>query len=672
MNDKDLRTKLIRLAHQKPGLRAHLLPLLAQAKQASAVRGDLIEAYVPYLKSPDYEDDLKHEVPDIIGNVAASVAASVLGNIVNKGGLVTVGAKFKPFKTIGSNTHEGGRKLEDNYGYDLGYYGYTIEYPKQVVLGGVFNLDLDTLWVAEHASRKYLKGNPPLAGMFLQEVIKGISVALAGEAKDFNAQRNLLYYTASLDVEEWLYEKFKIDIDVSTTYYGEDGEEEEANESYSPKVTFRFIVGDLALTPEFSGTKLKVKAILPVELRDPDVLAPRRPRLFYAVEGDTLIGPSTSRVAARYLIALVVPFRRDRAYAEMVAFTKRAKDLAAKVEAVGPLLAKGDAQLSDVGVSDAKVPFWDSETLFYRMEGTLRGRKDKAEGDDLPNDYWAQLRYDIQSFGYTLTEMRKQLEKLSRWAGELAEVLWTGDIEQNRVYYGDDGLTDAEVRALQGAVEAAQALVASAARMGQRIERTLTEPAFGKQPNDRQDVETLYHASINARKLLQSGFDRSLPNESSSAGLGGSQSIGGGRRGISFTDDLYVAKEIARVLKEVVMVARGDVGWNQIMGWVARSGKERQILAHYANYRAEGGFDDEEKAMALYLSYLNFSGRYDPKFFGVGGPKGMVAKFKGVNIRDVGYIVARVDLTDPDIVYGSGEREWRVPPEAVLKVTKFV
>ena len=37
MNDKNLRTKLIRLAHANPHLRADLLPLLAQTKMASAI-----------------------------------------------------------------------------------------------------------------------------------------------------------------------------------------------------------------------------------------------------------------------------------------------------------------------------------------------------------------------------------------------------------------------------------------------------------------------------------------------------------------------------------------------------------------------------------------------------------------------------------------------------------
>ena len=75
--------------------------------------------------------------------------------------------------------------------------------------------------------------------------------------------------------------------------------------------------------------------------------------------------------------------------------------------------------------------------------------------------------------------------------------------------------------------------------------------------------------------------------------------------------------------------------------------------------------------MGLYLSYLNLSERYDPKFF-VGGAKGMVKKFKRVNPKDIGYIKATVDTTFPGTMYGKGEREIRVPPDAVLSVDKFI
>lgn len=46
MSDPTLRAKVIRLAHAKPELRPHLLPLLAQSKQAS---GDLLVLHSKYM-----------------------------------------------------------------------------------------------------------------------------------------------------------------------------------------------------------------------------------------------------------------------------------------------------------------------------------------------------------------------------------------------------------------------------------------------------------------------------------------------------------------------------------------------------------------------------------------------------------------------------------------------
>lgn len=80
---------------------------------------------------------------------------------------------------------------------------------------------------------------------------------------------------------------------------------------------------------------------------------------------------------------------------------------------------------------------------------------------------------------------------------------------------------------------------------------------------------------------------------------------------------------------------------------------------------------DPVTAMGLYLSYLNFSGRYDPKFFGVGA-KGLVARFRGLNPKNIGYITATINMADPHITYGKGEREFRVPPEAILSVDRFI
>jgi len=47
-------------------------------------------------------------------------------------------------------------------------------------------------------------------------------------------------------------------------------------------------------------------------------------------------------------------------------------------------------------------------------------------------------------------------------------------------------------------------------------------------------------------------------------------------------------------------------------------------------------------------------------------------KFKALNRKDIGILVADVDMTHPDIMYFGAEREFRVPPEAVLDIKKVI
>ena len=67
----------------------------------------------------------------------------------------------------------------------------------------------------------------------------------------------------------------------------------------------------------------------------------------------------------------------------------------------------------------------------------------------------------------------------------------------------------------------------------------------GKYVPDHDDVETLYHATAYVNEIARNGFSAEPPQERSGVGNYGNQ------HNISFTHDLYVAKEISRCLKEV-------------------------------------------------------------------------------------------------------------------------
>ena len=435
---------------------------------------------------------------------------------------------------------------------------------------------------------------------------------------------------------------------------------------------------------------------------------------------------SARRVASRYLEALVVPPRRDREFAMYHAFLKSMRQDLARLEAAKPLVERASDVLPfEGGAPDRMLQGYldQASKSLSAMEKDLGGRKDIPVVLMTPEDA-TDRQGTRQYIQWGLEQALKELGRYERWADGMARALEDQDFDDEAAYI-EEPLSPGEMKQLKALPAALQGATASFGLLLKRMAR-LGDPSMGgavPASAEAQDLETLYHASVNARQLAQSGFSLTMPEGDSSAGLGGSQSTGGGKKGVSFTEDAYVAKEIARVLKEVAMIARGEVKATEILDWASRSGQLSRIIDWYGqNYsnmdrmkerlvvegktiRAEryglnqAHLDDVKAgrseldpkltstwapvplyevlgsdpvtAMGLYLSYLNFSGRYDPKFFGV-GPKGLVARFKGLNPKNIGYITATINMADPHITYGKGEREFRVPPEAILSVDRFI
>jgi len=415
-----------------------------------------------------------------------------------------------------------------------------------------------------------------------------------------------------------------------------------------------------------------------------------------------------------------VPFRRDREYAAYRAFLKRVRKLQETLDSLQPLL-NSNAELEELLPYNLRLD-WDSDRFLRTFKRDLGDRRDIQLNQDMPQDYFQDRSNTRTYLDFALQDAERNLQRTD--IGRIGAVVESSDFRDKVQSYLDYGyITPAEVKALLESVEAGIKIRDEIAMLRKRMKRTRDPSEVSGIPASAEmgDVETLYHASVDAKGLYRDGFSDTMPAESSSAGLGGSQSLGGGKgSGISFTEDLYVAKEIARVFKEVAMIARGELGLSAMLDWVKRSPYTKKIMEWYhRNYRAcdrcsmdprnpmrfvqmvfnedhladvKAGrakydpklsqvmqevpysevFPGPEGVMGLYLSYLNFSGRYDPKFFGVGGPKGLVKRFKGLNPKDIGYIEATVNTAHPSASYGVGEREVRVPPEAVLSVDKFV
>ncbi|GAG69499.1 unnamed protein product, partial [marine sediment metagenome] len=176
-----------------------------------------------------------------------------------------------------------------------------------------------------------------------------------------------------------------------------------------------------------------------------------------------------------------------------------------------------------------------------------------------------------------------------------------------------------------------------------------------------EQVERMYHASIDAKRISKKGFSKKVPK---AGGLGGGEA---GQK-ISFTYDMHVAKEIVRTLKEAIMIAKGQVKASDILEWAKRDGSYdivmKQVKSHYGD---KLDLADLETIWLVYTTYLFFSKRYDPLYVFINVPKFM-AQLKKKNPRDVGIVVADVDMTNAKESHQGVMREFRVYPEAIKKL----
>jgi len=194
-----------------------------------------------------------------------------------------------------------------------------------------------------------------------------------------------------------------------------------------------------------------------------------------------------------------------------------------------------------------------------------------------------------------------------------------------------------------------------------------------KQPPSHADVETLYHASVNAKQLARTGFQKHRP--AGLVGLGGSTSPHGtlSKRGISFTYDLYVAKEIARVFKELALAARGKLRASTVLDWARREGIYDKVLQYHvdaprAREHLEGPLGAVKTLMAYYAANPR---RYDPGF--LTRAQELVNRLKKLNPRNIGVVAAKVDMRGVAVGdYVFNEREYRVYPENIVKIVRVI
>lgn len=190
--------------------------------------------------------------------------------------------------------------------------------------------------------------------------------------------------------------------------------------------------------------------------------------------------------------------------------------------------------------------------------------------------------------------------------------------------------------------------------------------AFEKKPKT-DERETLYHASTWAGEIAKNGFQAEAPGSGIRKGLG---TYGSTTNVVSFTHDIHLARNIARSLKELVMIANGKIRKHHVLRWLQDEGIDMKRITSSAGYDVENAKDTPQTTAKLFhvWLWLNEVGRENPVFTNI---EDTVKMFRGRNENDVGIIASEVDMQNPEISYQPAESEWRVPPESILSVKRI-
>lgn len=337
-----------------------------------------------------------------------------------------------------------------------------------------------------------------------------------------------------------------------------------------------------------------------------------------------------------------------------------------------------------------KIDRWNS--VRDRLAGIIPG----VERDLVPYDLEHLLKFDPfsnltyfldRTESFTVGQLAKYLQEviqvpeINSYSRRLSEIDFSEIVADAKSGYYDP-VNPQYLPTLTAFTRAADELSRATLQLPQKMQNILDNRS-DETPPKHDDVETLYHASVNARDLKAGGFASEMP---SGGGIGGSQSAKGGEKGVSFTADKYVALQVAKSLREVIGIANGEYDWQDVEDWALADGVDSDTLARHVSMfaplskdipsehrelgqspRAKPKKNTPEYAFAVYRAYMSASKRYDPVYFNVS-----INQFKGLDAADVGVVSAKVDMTDPAIQYLKSMQEFRVPPRAILEVTGFI
>lgn len=398
-----------------------------------------------------------------------------------------------------------------------------------------------------------------------------------------------------------------------------------------------------------------------------------------------------NRALLRKRATIPHPPRRGRQYFKNMA--RKLEEVVKQIKALERSLTGGGETITDDYMGDS--PLWISPYDLKRIyqggrwdDGSLTALGARVadfvseiDGTSNPeSSEYDQRRY----WGFFQKSLKHVIEDLSKGSGlpyvvndvlekktelrDFAEYQESDYVEEGL----PKGFTDSLFKLVDLVEQAKQIALEAKPKLDEYVRLYLT--GWQKQEDARppsEDMETLYHTSVNARRLFAKGFDPVVPKTD---GLGGSQEDKSGKAAISFTSDLYVAKEIMRTLREAIMVAKGQVRVDHILEWSKRGGVLDAVLKTFKNSHGEIEPRKAYHVMYLYRYYLAYMGskgkRYDPLFFG--DMEKLMKQFKRLNSRDVGILACSVNMADPNIIYMASMHEYRVSPQSVVSIDKLI
>lgn len=189
------------------------------------------------------------------------------------------------------------------------------------------------------------------------------------------------------------------------------------------------------------------------------------------------------------------------------------------------------------------------------------------------------------------------------------------------------------------------------------------------EPPDMESVEIAYHASISAKKIYENGFD---PISKTKGGIGGANV----KNGISFTFDLYHAKEIARCLKICWMIANDKMKWPALYRYMKDSpySEGYDIESVMDGFHRSWGKDkhpseSKETMLRIFSKFLWLSEMYNPVFFGI-DYKDFIEILQTVFYSDIGVLKCEINTEKGEFIPSMAEI--RITPENVREILSFI